>query len=459
LNTPLITTVITPDPESNILSQEEITRIRDNSNSGIKNTFKKCALAVLNSLDHDVDIRELNKLLDIFDIEVLQLDRGIKLEITNAPAHAFVDNEMVKGIKEHLFSVLRDIVYVDQERRINPDFAFSDGHGTTNAIFNILRNARAMKPGVYPNKVVCWGGHSISNQEYDYTVAVGYHLGLRGLDIITGCGPGAMKGPMKGALVGQSKQRLYKGRFIGITEPGIIAAESPNPIVNELIIMPDIEKRMESFLRLGHCIVIFPGGVGTMEELLFILGVLLDDQNKDIPYQVILTGNKQSERYLERVDSFIRSSLGIEASNRYQIIIGDAETVAKEAQKGMQEVTQYRKLMDDAFHFNWRLHIDTMFQKPFEATHENMASLSLQKDQDKHKLAANLRNLFSGIVTGNVKEAGINAIEQHGPYQLSGNAELCHGIDELLESFIRQNRMKLNGENYQPCYEFVEQAK
>ena len=29
-------------------------------------------------------------------------------------------------------------------------------------------------------------------------------------------------------------------------EPGIIAAESPNPIVNELAILPDIEKRLDA---------------------------------------------------------------------------------------------------------------------------------------------------------------------------------------------------------------------
>ena len=37
-----------------------------------------------------------------------------------------------------------------------------------------------------------------------------------------------------------------------MTEPSIIAAEPPNPLVNELIIMPDIEKRLESFVRIGH---------------------------------------------------------------------------------------------------------------------------------------------------------------------------------------------------------------
>ena len=125
----------------------------------------------------------------------------------------------------------------------------------------ILRNAAILRPRFNPNQVVCWGGHSIKRSEYDYTKEVGYEMGLRGLDICTGCGPGAMKGPMKGATIGHAKQRIRGSRYVGITEPGIIAAESPNPIVNALVIMPDMEKRLEAFVRVGHGIIVFPGGV------------------------------------------------------------------------------------------------------------------------------------------------------------------------------------------------------
>jgi len=450
-----VNTVITPDPEQNILSQDEVSRIRDSSKGGIKELFVKCSLAVLNSLEVSDDIRIVQQQLEQFDIHVLQRDRGIKLEITNAPSQAFIDGEMIQGIKEHLFSVLRDILFLDQALRYNPDFDFSNGHATTNAIFHILRNAKAIRPGKEPSEVVCWGGHAIPLKEYEYCKSVGYHLGLRAMNIITGCGPGAMKGPMKGALIGQTKQRNNKGRFIGITEPGIIAAESPNPTVNELVIMPDIEKRLESFIRLGHGVIIFPGGVGTMEEILYLMGILLDNENREIPFPVILTGNKKSAEYFEKVDQFIRNTLGVEASNKYQIIIDDPALVAKTMQTGLSEVTRFRKNMDDAFHFNWRLQIDRMFQKPFHPNHENMAALDLSLNQDKHNLAANLRKAFSGIVTGNVKEVGIEAIDKYGPFKLSGDIGLCNEIDQLLEEFIKQKRMKLIHADYRRCYEFV----
>src|SRR5690606_34556966 len=158
------------------------------------------------------------------------------------------------------------------------------------AVFHILRNARALTAGADPRLVVCWGGHAVSREEYDYSKVVGYELGLRGMDICTGCGAGAMKGPMKGATVGHAKQRVRNARYLGLTEPTIIAAEAPNPIVNELVILPDMEKRLEAFVRLAHAIVVFPGGVGTAEEILYLLGILLNEKNRDVPLPVIFTG-------------------------------------------------------------------------------------------------------------------------------------------------------------------------
>src|SRR5690606_32107850 len=119
--------------------------------------------------------------------------------------------------------VLRDVIYVTNEIRNSNRFDLTTHTGITNAVFHILRNANVLRKDDLTPLVVCWGGHSISREEYDFTKRVGYELGLRDLNIITGCGPGAMKGPMKGATIGHSKQHLYNRRYIGITEPGIIA--------------------------------------------------------------------------------------------------------------------------------------------------------------------------------------------------------------------------------------------
>jgi hypothetical protein len=175
------------------------------------------------------DGKELLERYRDFDISIVQRECGIKLDIKSAPTNAFVDGKMIKGIHEHLFAVLRDVIYVSDEINGNPKFNLASPEGLTDSVFHVLRNADVLRPMTNPNLVVCWGGHSISREEYDYTKKVGYELGLRSMDICTGCGPGAMKG----ATIAHAKQRVSSGRHIGFTEPGIIAAESPNPIVND----------------------------------------------------------------------------------------------------------------------------------------------------------------------------------------------------------------------------------
>src|SRR5690554_5853649 len=443
---------ISPEGTLDLVSQYEVSLLADKSQSGLHELFRRCALAVLNSGSPSDDSAEVLKAYADFDIEVIQQPRGIKLGVHNAPGQAFVDGQMIKGIKSHLFAVLRDIVYchtlltqLDENRSDN----------ITNFIFHALRNARVLIPREEPDLVVCWGGHSITREEYDYTKEVGHQLGLRDLDICTGCGPGAMKGPMKGATIAHAKQRIKDGRYIGITEPGIIAAEAPNPIVNELVIMPDIEKRLEAFVRLGHGIIVFPGGVGTAEEILYLLGVLSNPENQNLSFPVVFTGPECSRAYFEQIDTFIVNTLGEQMRDYYRIIINNPVEVARSMKQAMQDVKLHRIKHKDAFYFNWRLKIDEVFQQPFHPTHQAMAELQLHRDQPIHLLAANLRRAFSGIVAGNVKESGVRAIKEQGPFQLHGDPELLKLLDKLLSTFAQQGRMKLAGKTYNPCYQLI----
>ena len=446
---------ISPDGGLEVLSRQEVSKLLCSSQGGLYQIFRNCALAVLNCGSEMDDGKELLERYPDFAIRVAQEQRGIKLELKSAPAHAFVDGHMIKGINEHLFAVVRDIIYVDDEINHNPHFDLETSNGISNAVFHILRNANILRPIANPKLVVCWGGHSINRKEYDYTKHVGYEMGLRGLDICTGCGPGAMKGPMKGATIGHAKQRIKNGQYLGITEPGIIAAESPNPIVNDLVILPDIEKRLEAFVRTGHGIVVFPGGAGTAEEILYILGILLHPDNKDMPFPLIFSGPDSAKAYFEQIDSFISATLGQEAQRRYQIIIDNPGQVAREMQAGISQVRAFRKQHGDAYYFNWQLKIDPVFQEPFNPTHDSMKALALHSNQEKHLLAANLRRAFSGIVAGNVKDSGIRAIEQYGHFEINGDSHIMALMDTLLASFVAQHRMKLPGKKYSPCYRIV----
>jgi predicted Rossmann-fold nucleotide-binding protein len=409
---------------------------------------------VLNSGSRTDSSKEILEKYKSFEINVLHQERGVKIELHNPPAEAFIDGELIKGIQEHLFSVLRDLLYVNTQMR-TPEKDENYSSQVTSLVFSILRNADILQAGIEPNIVACWGGHSINAEEYTYTREVGSQLGLRELNICTGCGPGAMEGPMKGAAIGHAKQRVNDGRYIGITEPGIIAAEPPNPIVNELVILPDIEKRLEAFVRVSHGIVIFPGGPGTAEELLYILGIMMHPENKRQPLPIILTGPKKSENYFKAIDNFIAETLGEDACHFYQIIIDDPALVAQTLKRSMIKITDYRRAIGDAFSFNWSLKIDQTFQQPFIPSHTNMTNLALHYEQPKEQLAANLRRVFSGIVGGNVKDEGIKSIEKNGPFEIKGEKLLMQKIDVLLKSFIEQGRMKLPGTVYTPCYKVI----
>lgn len=445
-------TYVNPVGSMALLSQLEVDQLQQAASGEIYQLYRNCSLAVLNSGSQTDSSKEILEKYKNFAINIISRERGAKLELFHAPESAFVDGELIRGLQEHLFSVLRDILYVSN--KLDTDFSLniSDSAHITNLVFSILRNARVLKTGESPNLVVCWGGHSINAEEYQYTREVGNQLGLRELDICTGCGPGAMEGPMKGAAVGHAKQRYRHQRYIGLTEPSIIAAEPPNPLVTELVILPDIEKRLEAFIRLGHGIIIFPGGAGTAEELLYLLGIMMNPANQQQPMPIVLTGPRASEPYFHSLDQFVRATLGDAATRHYKIVIDDPVTVGKLMKQGIARVKEFRKAIGDAYSFNWALHIAPDFQQPFEPTHENMQGLDLHRNQPPEQLACQLRKAFSGIVAGNVKDNGLQAIEAHGPYQLHGDKELMALIDSLLKDFVAQHRMKLPGTAYVPCY-------
>ena len=126
--------------------------------------------------------------------------------------------------------------------------------------------------------------------------------------------------------------------------------------------------------------------------------------------------------------------------------------------RGLDAVHAFRKKHGDAYYFNWRLVIDRNFQQPFTATHESMTALDINEGSKPHELAANLRRAFSGIVSGNVRDDTAAAIEQHGPFEINGSARIMALLDDLLASFVDQERMKIAAGSYKPCYRVLSRS-
>jgi hypothetical protein len=183
--------------------------------------------------------------------------------------------------------------------------------------------------------------------------------------------------------------------------------------------------------------------------------VLLDPANARQPMPVVFTGPAASASYFEQIQAFIAATLGAPAAHRVRVIIDDATLAARTIVHGLEEVRDWRKRSSDSYNFNWLLRIPRDLQMPFYVTHESMRRLELDRRLPVHELAANLRRAFSGIVAGNVKDYGIRAIEQHGPFELRGDSDVLQPLDVLLAAFVSQKRMKLAGREYQPCYRLV----
>ena len=202
--------------------------------------------------------------------------------------------------------------------------------------------------------------------------------------------------------------------------------------------MPDIEKRLEAFVRIGHGIIVFPGGVGTAEEILYLLGILLHPDNAEpaVPADLHRPGPPRAP-YFEQIDEFIRLTLGEEAAAALRDHHRRPGRGRQEMQAGIRQVREYRMARRDAFYFNWLLQIDRGIPAPVRADPRGDGNLDLHQNQDAHLLAANLRRAFSGIVAGNVKEDGMRAIEEFGPFEIHGDPDIM-GADGRAAGVVRR---------------------
>ena len=107
---PTVDAQIYPKGGLDILSREEVARVRDAS-GGMHDLLRRCALAVLTSGSASDDPRAAQELYPDFDIQVHQQDRGMRIDLRNAPAMAFVDGQIIRGVAELLFAVVRDLAY------------------------------------------------------------------------------------------------------------------------------------------------------------------------------------------------------------------------------------------------------------------------------------------------------------------------------------------------------------
>jgi hypothetical protein len=160
---------------------------------------------------------------------------------------------------------------------------------------------------------------------------------------------------------------------------------------------------------------------------------------------IILTGPSGSAGYLHALDNFIVRTLGPEARDAYTLIVGDHEAVANAARAGVDRTLTWRDRTNDALYFNWSMHLDPGWQHPFKATHASMQALELSHRPSPEVRASSLRRLFTGLVSANVREEGIAALEAQGPFRISAEPEMRAALDDILSLMAREGRMRVTG--------------
>ena len=91
---------VTPRGSMEVLSQREVRNLSEAGSGSTYQIFRQCALAILNTGAPVDDSRSILEAYADFEVLIQQLERGVSLELRNAPADAFVDGHMIASVRE-----------------------------------------------------------------------------------------------------------------------------------------------------------------------------------------------------------------------------------------------------------------------------------------------------------------------------------------------------------------------
>ena len=230
LSSDMVDARVAPKGSFEHLSQEEIAKLLDSGQGGLYPLFRKCALAVLNSGSEISrfagDLREVSGFRPAHHAPGLG-DQARNQKCAGVGLRRWGDDQGLEG--SSVRRAARRGVHLERNHGKRPLRSHFLCRASPTRCFTSCATPGCSRRRC--GRISRCAGAAIPSAGSNTTTPrkSATSSGLRGLDVCTGCGPGAMKGPMKGATIGHSKQRIVNGRYLGITEPGIIAAEPPEP--------------------------------------------------------------------------------------------------------------------------------------------------------------------------------------------------------------------------------------
>jgi len=370
-------------------------------------------------------------------VSVSRVDGQAVLNLENISESGRVGTQLEAWQRGFVSEILRDVV-------LAPELPSSDsGPAQISAFVREMVSRSGLLDVSTPRlRTSVQGGHSIPPEEKIFARKIGYMDGFLGTELITGSGPGVMREPFVGASTAYRERGLSDHRsFIGFSEEGIAAFEIPNSYVTNLVVFPDIEKRMEAFVRASHRIRIHPGGVGTMEEIMTMLGIKTHPMNRNLHYPLDLV-ERPDGFYMKSLMRFLRTCFGKELDSYFKVHLSHPHEYKN-------YLLETNPQLDSSCMWQDHIHIPSEIQRPFEVTRESIESLTLDRtdpDLDTFGLIVNLRRFFSAVVHLLVKEPEL--VDSWGgdlPH-IKGDPAISRALVDLLNEFNDRQRLKLGKE-------------
>jgi uncharacterized protein (TIGR00730 family) len=121
-------------------------------------------------------------------------------------------------------------------------------------------------------RVCIFGSARIKPQDpvYRDVFRLAQSLSERGADVVTGGGPGLMAAANRGTLA--AKHRRARSYGLPLDLPSLI--EPANRHLDYSSAHKRFSSRLDEFIRLTHAVVVAPGGIGTLLELMYVWQLL-----------------------------------------------------------------------------------------------------------------------------------------------------------------------------------------
>lgn len=132
--------------------------------------------------------------------------------------------------------------------------------------------------------------------EYKQIHSLAKMLAKKGIDIVTGGGPGLMEAANRGHKAGKGKTGSHSiGLAIRLPKE-----QKPNKSLDIVKEFNTFSKRLDNFMLLSNVVIVAPGGIGTLLEFFYTWQLVQTKKICDIP--IILLGSMWSDlvKWLEK---------------------------------------------------------------------------------------------------------------------------------------------------------------